>query len=423
MNAYIKIQNDGEVDVNAFKLMGATTKVEGQIGYFGSGIKYAVASALRKGVPLRVFSGEKEVKITTRKTTMREQEFDVVCINGAPTSITTNMGRDWQDWFILREFYCNAIDEGGGELGVSDTPKGEAGKTSIFIGMTDSMKAISGDMNSYFSFRREPSHVLPGGKVFGAIAKKLVVYRLGIRVFNEGDNNIYDYDFDKLSISEDRTSSDWDVKQAMIDLWRKSATPEMLAQLVSRGTDTVEFKLAWDMGSGRFTDEWLHFLRGKVIIPWERSGFFAEDMGESHHVVLPMRLCVELHQQFGEKLNIRGMKSGDKNITVVDATDREKQYIREAVDFLKKSPLFEDIVELEVNVAVFERARVLGEAKDGKVYLARGLFEHGKRMVVETLLEEYVHAKKQVSDNTREMQNVLLRYVIASMEEGQGVYL
>lgn len=422
MDAYIKIQNEGEVDVNAFKLMGATTKVEGQIGYFGSGIKYAVASALRKGIPLRVFSGEKEVKITTRKTTMRDQEFDVICINGSPTSITTNMGRDWQDWFILREFYCNAIDEGGGELGVSNEPAGEAGKTSIFIGMTDSMKAISGDMNSYFSFRREPSHVLPGGKVFRAIGKKLVAYRLGIRVFNEGENNIYDYDFDKLSISEDRTSSDWDVKMAMITMWRRSATPEMLAQLVSRGQDTVEFKLAWDLGSTTFTDEWLHFLRGKVIIPWERSGFFVEDMAD-HHIVLPMRLCVELHSQYGEKLNIRGMKSGDKNITVVEATEREKQYIAEAMEFLKTSPLFVDVVDLEVHVAVFERARVLGEAKDGKVFLSRGLFEHGKRMVVETLLEEYVHAKKQVSDNTREMQNVLLRYVISSMEEKQGVYL
>lgn len=424
MHAYIKIQNDGEVDVNAFKLMGATTKVEGQIGYFGSGIKYAVASALRKGIPLRVFSGEKEIKITTRKTTMRDQEFDVICINGSPTSITTNMGRDWQDWFVLREFYCNAIDEGGGDLGVSDEPKGEAGKTSIFIGMNDSMKEISGDLASYFAFRREPLHITPMGSLFRPVGNKMVVYRLGIRVFNEGEKNIYDYDIKKLSISEDRTSSDWDVKMALVKLWRKHATQDMLAQLTSRGTDSVEFNLSWGMGSDPFSDEWLHFLKGKTVIPWEKSGFFVEDIvQDNRHVVLPMRLCVELHQQFGNKLNIRGMQSGDRAITVVTTTEREAQYIQEAVSFLEKSPLFKDIFELEIHVAVFEKASILGQAKDGKVYLARGLFEHGKRMVVETLLEEYVHARKQVGDFSREMQNVLIRYVVSSMEEKQGLYL
>jgi len=39
------------------------------------------------------------------------------------------------------------------------------------------------------------------------------------------------------------------------------------------------------------------------------------------------------------------------------------------------------------------------------------------------MLEEYVHARKQVGDFTREMQNVLIRYVVSSMEEKQGVYL
>src|SRR3990167_132326 len=126
-NVYICIENSGEVDINAFRLLGASTKEgdETKIGFFGSGIKYALAAALRMKIPVKVFSGIKEIKISTKKAKMRGESFDVICINGVPTGMTTRMGKDWESWFIFREFYCNAIDEGGNSLSTSNEPKGE----------------------------------------------------------------------------------------------------------------------------------------------------------------------------------------------------------------------------------------------------------------------------------------------------------
>jgi hypothetical protein len=43
--------------------------------------------------------------------------------------------------------------------------------------------------------------------------------------------------------------------------------------------------------------------------------------------------------------------------------------------------------------------------------------------VVETLLEEYGHAKSNASDETREFQNVLLRFCVTAIEERTGKFL
>ena len=115
MKNYILFRNDGEIDPNALKLLGASTKRNdsSKIGFFGSGLKYALAYLLRKGIETRIFSGNKEIKLSTKRSRFRDQSFDVICVNGSETSLTTSMGVDWKGWFAVREIYCNALDEGG----------------------------------------------------------------------------------------------------------------------------------------------------------------------------------------------------------------------------------------------------------------------------------------------------------------------
>jgi len=113
MKKYILIQNDGEIEVNSFELIGASTKRgdEGKIGFFGSGLKYSIAYMMRNNISFKVFSGANELKFTTVKESFRNSSFDRICINGKETSYTITMGPTWtEDWFVLREIYCNALD-------------------------------------------------------------------------------------------------------------------------------------------------------------------------------------------------------------------------------------------------------------------------------------------------------------------------
>ena len=96
---YIMIENKGELDVSSLILLGASTKRadDSKIGFFGSGNKYAIATLIRLGVSFKIFSGNKEIAITTTGISFRGQTFEQIHIDGQPTSLTTDMGPQWDD--------------------------------------------------------------------------------------------------------------------------------------------------------------------------------------------------------------------------------------------------------------------------------------------------------------------------------------
>ena len=53
---YILVQNDEEIDILAFNLIGASTKRDddNKIGFFGSGLKYSLAYALRNNIEIKI---------------------------------------------------------------------------------------------------------------------------------------------------------------------------------------------------------------------------------------------------------------------------------------------------------------------------------------------------------------------------------
>ena len=118
----IEIANNGEVPVEAFTLMGASTKRgdDTKIGYFGSGLKYAISKLTKDGVDLKIYSGKKEIKITTTNVSLGREKFKRININKRPTSLTTEMGPDWELWQAIREIYCNAADEEGHKVSTQE---------------------------------------------------------------------------------------------------------------------------------------------------------------------------------------------------------------------------------------------------------------------------------------------------------------
>src|SRR5688572_27627437 len=112
---YLKIKNNGELDIRLVALMGGTTKSQDnyKIGQFGSGLKYTLAYLFRNNIDFKIFTGEKEIQITIERELISGETFEIICIDGNRTSITTKMGLDWKPWMIIRELYSNALDEGG----------------------------------------------------------------------------------------------------------------------------------------------------------------------------------------------------------------------------------------------------------------------------------------------------------------------
>lgn len=425
MNTMLVIENTGEIDVAGLRLLGATSKAgqEGKIGFFGTGTKYAIASALRLGASIVIYSGEKRIEITTRPVTFREDSYDEIMIDGHATGITTRTGIQWQAWFIVREFLCNAIDEGGDSIDLTSTHGGMAGKTRVFIELNNELREVYDNWDSFFSFDRHPYHQAMEDKVFlPTNAAHGTVYRKGVKVWESGAPSILDYDFPDLKINEARVAkSDFEVTWGIVKFWKAWASPEMLGLLFTAKPDRMEWGIDWSWGGDDGCEAWLTALRDVSIIPREQAGYFLKDT-EHRHLLLPLSMCVWLHKAFGTKLRIMGVGGGkDRTIQVVPMTPRHKALLDGSISFLKQGG-FTDIDAWPINVALLND-KLMGCYYEGQIYIADDTFSMGRRQVAETLLEEYAHAKSKEGDETREFQNVLLRFVINAIENKTSEYL
>ena len=79
---YLRIANNGELDMRLVSLMGGTTKNrdEYKIGQFGSGLKYTLAYLLRRNLVFKIFIGEEAVKIGLETEVIRGEEFEIICM-------------------------------------------------------------------------------------------------------------------------------------------------------------------------------------------------------------------------------------------------------------------------------------------------------------------------------------------------------
>src|SRR5580692_5751221 len=80
--SYLVFSNPGVLDINLVKLLGVSVKdSDNAIGFFGTGLKYAIASTLRLGGEIVIFSDGQRYDIAGEKLTLRDKEFTRVTIN------------------------------------------------------------------------------------------------------------------------------------------------------------------------------------------------------------------------------------------------------------------------------------------------------------------------------------------------------
>lgn len=424
MTGYFKIQNSGEMDINAITLLGASSKRDDQtkIGFFGSGLKYALAVLLRNKIPVQIFSGVEEIKISTTEKIFRDQKFNVIQINNKETSLTTDMGVDWELWFAIREFHCNAIDEGGNTIGITDKPKGEKGKTNIFIGFTPEVRDIQTEWNKFFSENRTDLEVKAsvfGGedRAYTGSNNSLVVYRKGIRVYFEKEaKSLFHYDLSGIKINESRVVADsWEMRWKISEFIKKQATVSMASQILeAEDGNWGKEQIMWDYGND-FCENWLTAINGRTIIPKEFAGYFVEEM-RGDELILPLKMVHPLKRTFKGKLKTKGIKDmkSEEGVIHLEANKEEMELIKEAVKILGKAGLE---IDYNISVVAFEDERQLGEAKNGEIFISRKVFLLGFRELMATILEEFAHLHSGAGDKTRSFQTFLIQMYISNVEK------
>lgn len=448
MKQYILIQNDGEIETNSFELIGASTKRDekGKIGFFGSGLKYSIAYMMRKGIDFKIFSGINELKFTTTKEQLKGKDFERICINGKGTSYTVTMGPTWkEDWYVLREIYCNALDEGSCTIVKStENVSPSEDKTRIYIELTDVLANVIAQWDSYFADERVPLFVSDpiytcylGSEDDGVATQKISVfhktngtlYRKGIRV-GSNEKRMFDYGAEAVSINEDRTAKHSGAASYItINLFAIFADEGYIKSILRSGEDEkhcLEYGQLYssDMHES-VSDKWIEFSQQNILVVRERAGKWAEQLQSSRKEVFLVPSLLARALKIGQPtMSILGMGNvvNDTGFNDVAASAKMNFLLKEVLNSLKEMK-YE--VPFEISVADFDDEKVLGQAdiETKKIYLSSTLFDMGRREIATTIMEETEHIKSKAGDETRQFQTHIFSQWLKSMEEANGLFL
>ena len=375
--------NKGTIDLDVIRVMGVSVKEnENPIGFFGTGLKFAIATLLRTGHSIDLYRNGVRIPFEVRQENIRGKEFGRVYMDGVSLPFTTELGRTWEVWQAYRELHSNTLDENGtitDDAGCEPVSKGD---TVFVIGGTSFHSEYLNRHNIFVSGK--PIATAPGLEVYSG-RSKAVFYR-GVRCGFLPEECEFTYNITtEMQLSEDRMfASQWDLEYKLGTMIPSLPSEDVAAQLLD-GTK------AWDQN--------LNFCYADA--PSQQflkaaTDRYADQNGNKH-----AKMLVDRERQ----------KQGD--FPPAQMTDADHEKLLAAFTYLPKldctlSP--EDVEMVETLgpdiLAMHHRGR-------GQIYMAKTCLDYGMETIVATLYEEWLHKEFGYRDESRSLQTFLFQRLVA----------
>lgn len=217
----IVFETPGLMDLRSITLIGVNAKpnTDSPIGYFGTGLKYSIATLMRIGAEITIYIGDKRWCVSKRPEDFRGSPYTRLRLVSPRTIGGVAMGyhshdlpyamehgRNWEPWMVFRELESNTRDEKGVTYITPRDPGPTVLETTrIVVRHPDIVKAFE-DRDSIFL----PGH-LPTASSGVDIQDKgsEYLYRRGVRAYKPHKSCLMTYNFlDNLVLTEDRTIRD-----------------------------------------------------------------------------------------------------------------------------------------------------------------------------------------------------------------------
>lgn len=391
-------RNAGELDIRAITLLGASVKEQDDaIGYFGTGLKFAIATILRHEGSITIFNGLDKYELSARPVTMRGEPFFVIFLNDKELSYTTQLGRDWSPWMAYRELYCNAKDEGDWAVELVEAMKPQEGYVSIFV---EGLDEVHDEKDKYFYdgpalYRGSTADALPGYSG----DQKVVFYR-GVRVADVkslGKPLQYSWNIKRnIQLTEDRTLRyPHHLREAILQAVCDSDDTEFMRDILK--TDSVYFE---------------------YNIDWHEMSFRASKDS-------PLCDLIERMVESGEWVNPEAVRAwtrltGRSKHNYLEPDDYMTACMHKALNFLEAMGYN---ISQEIRIVEGLGACVYGTIDGELIILSKDCFGRGTKFLAGTILEEHVHIKYGFPDHSRELQNWLLDELMTAGEKATGQIL
>lgn len=420
---YLIIKSKNEIQVEALSLMGASTKrlENNKIGMFGTGNKYGIAYCMRNNYNLRIFSGKREIFLATKPTKLGDNDFDIITLNGKFTSLTTSLGKDWSLWMAIREFYSNAIDEGLIEFSItSDLPKKEKDTTTFFIETNAEIMKLWSNIDNHLSIKREVLFENEIGKIYVKKSQKGIIFREGILVKAGDYKTLFDFDLHNIDITEERLAKrDFQVIENMWKLIYSCDNEFVIRSYVDIGySDCLENNISQTWYStypNLISDTWKKVLKEKQLANLAfRDYLDAEDVIKT--TFLESRLYNDSVVILGDKIKKPAkLTISDKGqpFKEIMMTEYQQSEYDKAISLLAKAKFD---IPYDIKVVDFRRRNQVGGVSGNTILLGVKNFDEGDHYIVNTILEEYIHIKHQVADETRGFQTASINELVSYMK-------
>lgn len=287
----IIFENTGEIDPRLISLIGVNVKENSTaIGYFGTGLKYAIACLSRWGENITIQSGLAEFTFHTEEAKIRGQSFGVLVmrseIDQLQLGFTTELGKRWEPWMVYRELWCNAHDEP--EPRVYETeklPKPTAGLTRAIVSGSKIKQAH--DTRSEFILEgRKPLHTLKDLEIYEGEGKR-IFYR-GIAVQTPDKPSRYTYNIlSQLYLTEDRTAGSWSTDPIIARGLSEIEDTDVIDATLMAPSNILESRLDYDYAfnpSDAWSERAQHFISTRPMdVP--------KTVRNKYTAMVPARVC------------------------------------------------------------------------------------------------------------------------------------
>lgn len=307
--SYLLINNETLIQEYDLMLLGASTKRndDTKIGRFGSGLKYSIALAMRLGIDIKVYAGTQLIELGKKQLNYRDTSKEVITVNGKETSLTTDMGPDWEPPMIIREIYANAVDESGKKAVITEVDEIDVSihledQTYIYVEASGALELMLLDFDNYFCIERKRKLKIGEDELFFKLESPSRIYYRGMIASKQNEKvSLFDYNFHTLGITETRVYSD------ISDVYTKvarilygidnSAVVEKLLQAITNAVNqfpsqTYNFELFAMNYVNHYQiksigNAWINALKDKILVPIEYATFIGGDIEEDKKLLVP----------------------------------------------------------------------------------------------------------------------------------------
>ncbi len=403
----IVFRNNGQIDVRCVTTFGVSSKAtDAAIGYFGTGLKYAIAICLREGCEVALVTDGRRYTFAHERSKIRLHEFDIVTMNGEPLAFTLELGKNWELWQAYRELWCNTKDECGSVHLIEDhdcSGLGDPDSTYVVV-RGSKFENIYRSRHLYFlddyEIKTSDGHteavVSSGGGRF---------FYKGILVSEHELTCLYDYNFLNAldcGLTEDRTMQhEWQRKWNVQALTMQSEDRDFIAEMLTASPLTFEGALDYSQHCRAGTKAGEVFL--DVIGELRREQ-------KDHDINIS---AIVLHRRMVEHSILPTESIGLNTVEAAQLT-RARRFCIETLGLdLDAYPL---IVCEDLGAGDLGRA----DMKLKVMYISRKCFADGTKRVACALLEEYTHLRHDVEDETLQQKWIYLQQILSLGEQLQG---